>query len=36
MENYEEYLPALQKQVRKLQDDFFSGQKLYGAIGNES
>ena len=35
MINYETYLPALQKQVRKLQDDFFGGSKLYGAIGNE-
>ena len=36
MINYETYLPVLQKQVRKLQDDFFSGRKLYGAIGNGS
>ncbi len=36
MENYDTYLPALRKQVVKLQADFFSGEKLYGALSNES
>ena len=35
MINYETYLPALQKQVKKLQNDFFAGTELYGAIGND-
>ena len=35
MENYDTYLPALRKQVVKLQADFFSGEKLYGALSNE-
>ena len=33
MINYETYLPVLQKQVRKLQDDFYTGPKLNAAIG---
>ena len=36
MENYDQYLPTLRKQVAKLKKDFFSGEKLYGAIGNGS
>ena len=36
MENYDQYLPTLRKQVAKLKTDFFSGEKLYGAIGNGS
>jgi hypothetical protein len=35
MINYETYLPALQKQVKKLQNDFFAGTELYGAISND-
>ena len=36
MENYDQYLPTLRKQVAKLKKDFFSGENLYGAIGNGS
>ena len=36
IENYDQYLPTLRKQVAKLKTDFFSGEKLYGAIGNGS
>ena len=32
MENYKKYLPSLDKQVKKLNKDFFSGEKLYDAI----
>ena len=32
MENYEDYLPSLSKQVKILNKDFFSGKELYGAI----
>ena len=32
MENYEDYLPRLSKQVKILNKDFFSGKELYGAI----
>ena len=32
MENYTSYLPAIHKQVKKLETEFFSGQKLYNYI----
>jgi glycosyltransferase involved in cell wall biosynthesis len=32
MENYESFLPSLNKQVTKLKKDFFSGKSLYEAI----
>ena len=32
MENYEDYLPSLSKQVTILNKEFFSGKELYGAI----
>ena len=32
MENYEDYLPSINKQVTKLNKEFFSGTALYGAI----
>ena len=32
MENYTQFLPALHKQVKKLETDFFSGQQLYSEI----
>ena len=32
IENYNQYLPALHKQVKKLETDFFSGQELYKNI----
>jgi hypothetical protein len=35
MENYEDYLPSIDKQNRKLSKDFFSGQLLYGEIQND-
>ncbi len=35
MENYEKYLPALSKQTKVLQDKFFSGKALYGAINDQ-
>lgn len=34
MENYEDYLPYVLKQKRKLEKDFFSGEKLYKVINN--
>ena len=34
MENYDNYLPVLLKQVTKLKEDFFSGQALYKVINN--
>ena len=35
MENYEDFLPSINKQVTKLNKDFFSGTELYKAIANE-
>ena len=35
IENYNDYLPSMQKQVTKLKKDFFSGNKLYRDINNE-
>ena len=35
MEHYDEYLPIVRQQVKKLQAEFFSGNKLYGAISSE-
>ena len=35
MENYEDYLPALQKQTNKLKKSFFSGKDLYEEIKGE-
>ena len=35
MENYEDYLPALQKQTNKLKKNFFSGKDLYEEIKGE-
>jgi len=32
MENYEQFLPAIHNQVKKLQTDFFSGKELYKKI----
>ena len=32
MENYDDYLPSINKQVGKLSKDFFSGHKLYGEL----
>jgi hypothetical protein len=32
MDNYEKFLPSLNKQVAELNKEFFSGKKLYGAI----
>jgi len=34
MDNYQDYLPSMNKQVKKLSQDFFSGNALYGAINN--
>src|SRR6056297_1996916 len=34
MENYEDYLPLVLKQRKKLERDFFSGDKLYKVIDN--
>jgi len=34
MSNYEDYLPALLKQKRKLERDYFSGEKLYKVIND--
>jgi hypothetical protein len=34
IENYEKYLPALQKQTRKLSKQFFSADVLYATIKN--
>ena len=34
MENYTKFLPALHKQVKRLETDFFSGQQLYSEIKN--
>ena len=35
MEHYNEYLPIVRQQVKKLQTEFFSGNELYGAISSE-
>ena len=35
MENYDDYLPALQKQTNKLKTKFFSGKELYEEIKGE-
>ena len=35
MENYEDLLPSMSKQVTKLNKEFFSGTELYKAINNE-
>ena len=35
IENYNDYLPSMQKQVTKLKKDFFSGNNLYRSINNE-
>ena len=35
MEHYNEYLPIVRQQVKKLQTEFFSGKELYGAISSE-
>jgi len=35
MENYNDYLPAIRKQVNTLNKEFFSGEKLYRTISNE-
>tara|TARA_S200000501_G_scaffold367699_1_gene404397 strand:+ start:205 stop:1254 length:1050 start_codon:yes stop_codon:yes gene_type:complete len=35
IENFEDYLPSMQKQVNKLKKDFFGGTKLYRKINNE-
>ena len=34
MDNYDRYLPALQKQTRKLSKEFFSANNLYATINN--
>ena len=34
MENYKEYLPSLNRQVTKLNQNFFSGEALYEVICN--
>ena len=34
MDNYDKYLPALQKQTRKLSKEFFSADNLYATINN--
>ena len=34
MDNYDQYLPALQKQTRKLSKEFFSANSLYATINN--
>ena len=34
MDNYDQYLPALQKQTRKLSKEFFSANNLYATINN--
>ena len=34
MENYDDFLPSLNKQVNKLNKDFFSGKKLYRIIAD--
>ena len=35
MENYENYIPSLKKQVSKLNKNFFSGNELYKVISDE-
>ena len=35
MENYEDFLPSLSKQVTKLNKEFFSGKALYRTIADE-
>ena len=35
MENYEDFLPSLNKQITKLKKEFFSGSELYKALGDE-
>jgi hypothetical protein len=32
MDNYEDYLPSINKQVNKLSKEFFSGEALYEAL----
>ena len=32
MENYEDYLTSINKQVNSLHKNYFSGKELYGAI----
>jgi len=32
MDNYEDYLPSIHKQVNKLSKEFFSGQALYEVL----
>ena len=34
MENYEDFLPSINKQVTKLNKEFFSGKKLYRIISD--
>ena len=34
MENYEDFLPSINKQVTKLNKEFFSGKKLYRVIAD--
>ena len=36
IENYDSYLPLIQKQVAKLKADYFSGKKLYEGINYDS
>ena len=35
MENYNDFLPNIKKQVAKLNKDFFSGNEIYERIKNE-
>ena len=35
MENYNDFLVALEKQVKKLKKDFISGKALYEEIGHD-
>ena len=35
IENYEDYLPIIRKQVNTLNKNFFSGDELYRTIANE-
>ena len=35
MENYEDFLPSLNKQITKLKKEFFSGSELYKALSDE-
>jgi hypothetical protein len=34
MDNYDKYLPALQRQTKKLSNEFFSAEPLYATINN--